>query len=515
MFRLRIAIYSRKSVYTGKGDSIENQVQMSKQYIFSRLENVTEKDIRIYEDEGYSAKSTDRPEFQRMLKDLREDQLDCIVCYRLDRISRNVGDFAQLIEEINKRGVTFLCIKEEFDTSKPMGKAMMYIASVFAQLERETIAERVRDNMYMLARTGRWLGGSPPTGYQSVRRSEQLEDGRERFYYALEENPQELLLIQSLYQNLLQLKSLSSTYHLYMANYKGRQDSLLTLQGVKRILSNPVYCIADRFVRDYFIEQGSEICFAQNETSSFYGLMVYNKRGFSFKREWIVSVGKHRGIVTGKDWIKAQELLEHGKREKRRRERNDFALLSNLLCCAKCHDSLYAKRRSGEKECFDYICSNKLRNGKTGCNCRNLNGPRSDRKLLDLLLETDNLKQSFICACDALLLEIRQGSCLSICDDGDELDDCKNQLKKLTQSILCLKHESDLYDSIQRDIVKIEEKIGVIDQGEHLLRQQEYCDEFNLKEIVQSFSVERQRELVHLMIDSVIWNEKELFVVLK
>ena len=71
-----------------------------------------------------------------------------------------MSDFSALIEELNDKSIAFICIKEEFDTSKPMGKAMMYIASVFAQLERETIAERVRDNMLLLARTGRWLGGT-------------------------------------------------------------------------------------------------------------------------------------------------------------------------------------------------------------------------------------------------------------------------------------------------------------------------------------------------------------------
>lgn len=79
-----------------------------------------------------------------------------------------MSDFAALIENLNHSGISFICIKEEFDTSRPMGKAMMYIASVFAQLERETIAERVRDNMLMLARGGRWaraarrLRGMPP-----------------------------------------------------------------------------------------------------------------------------------------------------------------------------------------------------------------------------------------------------------------------------------------------------------------------------------------------------------------
>mgnify|MGYP000293821951 FL=1 len=102
-----------------------------------------------------------------MLRDIKLNKPEYVVCYRLDRISRNVSDFSSLIEDLNSYNISFICIKEEFDTSKPMGKAMMYIASVFAQLERETIAERVRDNMLMLARTGRWLGGTTPTGFTS------------------------------------------------------------------------------------------------------------------------------------------------------------------------------------------------------------------------------------------------------------------------------------------------------------------------------------------------------------
>ncbi len=148
---MKFFVYSRKSVYTGKGESIENQIEMCRQYILSKFPKTAESDIIIYEDEGFSAKNTARPKFQKMLKDMRQNKPDYLVCYRLDRISRNVSDFSTLIKELNDRSISFVCIKEEFDTSKPMGKAMMYIASVFAQLERETIAERVRDNMLMLA----------------------------------------------------------------------------------------------------------------------------------------------------------------------------------------------------------------------------------------------------------------------------------------------------------------------------------------------------------------------------
>ena len=141
-------IYSRKSKYTGKGESIENQVEMCKEYLYSHVKDIEESDIVVYEDEGFSAKNLERPMFKRMIADSQKEKVDYIVCYRLDRISRNVSDFSSLITDLNDRNIAFVSIKEHFDISTPMGRAMMYIASVFAQLERETIAERIRDNMH-------------------------------------------------------------------------------------------------------------------------------------------------------------------------------------------------------------------------------------------------------------------------------------------------------------------------------------------------------------------------------
>ena len=150
---------------------------MCKQYIHSKFSDVSDADITVYEDEGFSAKNTDRPQFQQMLRDIKLKKPDFVVCYRLDRISRNVSDFSSLIEDLNDRSISFICIKEEFDTSKPMGKAMMYIASVFAQLERETIAERVRDNMLMLARTGRLVQERQRLQSNAENMAEQIHTG--------------------------------------------------------------------------------------------------------------------------------------------------------------------------------------------------------------------------------------------------------------------------------------------------------------------------------------------------
>ncbi len=118
----------------------------------------------MYEDEGFSGGNLERPQFRMMMRDAQKKNFAAIVVYRLDRISRNIGDFAKLIEELNTLKIAFVSIKEQFDTSSPMGRAMMYISSVFSQLERETIAERIRDNMHELSKTGRWLGGTTPTG---------------------------------------------------------------------------------------------------------------------------------------------------------------------------------------------------------------------------------------------------------------------------------------------------------------------------------------------------------------
>ena len=159
-----IAIYSRKSKFTGKGESIGNQVDMCKEYVRLHYGEKALETAIVFEDEGFSGGNTNRPAFQRMIAQIERGEIGTLVVYRLDRVSRNVSDFSGLIENLKRKDITFVSIRENFDTSTPMGRAMMYIASVFSQLERETIAERIRDNMHELAKTGRGLGGNTPTG---------------------------------------------------------------------------------------------------------------------------------------------------------------------------------------------------------------------------------------------------------------------------------------------------------------------------------------------------------------
>ena len=185
---MRFAIYSRKSKFTGRGESIDNQVEECRRYIMAQYPETKESDIFIYEDEGYSGKNTNRPQFQQMIAEEEREPFDFIVVYRLDRISRNMTDFSLLIDILTKKGTSFYSTNERFDTSTISGKMMMTISAAFAQFERQIIAERVRDNVYKLAKTGRWLGGTPPLGFFSEKVEYIDESGTDRKCYKLTED---------------------------------------------------------------------------------------------------------------------------------------------------------------------------------------------------------------------------------------------------------------------------------------------------------------------------------------
>ena len=206
-----IAIYSRKSKFTGKGESIGNQIELCKEYIRAHYGDDALDHLVVYEDEGFSGGNLNRPDFKKMMAAAKERKFKAIIVYRLDRISRNISDFSSLIEELARLDIAFVSIKEQFDTGSPMGRAMMYIASVFSQLERETIAERIRDNMHELAKTGRWLGGTTPTGFESEGDEKVTVDGKKKKTFKLKLVPQEAEIVRMIYDLFSKTNSLTMT----------------------------------------------------------------------------------------------------------------------------------------------------------------------------------------------------------------------------------------------------------------------------------------------------------------
>lgn len=392
----RYVIYSRKSRFTGKGESIENQIEICRRYIAAHYGEREAEQALVYEDEGFSGGNLERPKFKRMMSDSMEIEFAAIVVYRLDRISRNIGDFAKLIEDLGNRNVGFVSVREQFDTSSPMGRAMMYIASVFSQLERETIAERIRDNMHELARTGRWLGGNTPMGYESEGVVSVTVDGRARKAYRLKAIPEELDLIKLIYKKFAETASLTKTDEfLISGHYRTRRGKPFSRFAVKAILSNPVYMIADGEAYSYLTEHKAELFSGRDDFDGIHGIMAYNRTlqrpGKATREkpmnEWIVAVGRHCGAISGADWVRVQGLLERNKSKSYRKPRSHIALLSGILRCGHCggymRPKLTDRKTPAGEGIYTYLCTTKERSRGRVCNIKSANGNILDEKIIE------------------------------------------------------------------------------------------------------------------------------------
>jgi len=536
---LRVFIYSRKSVCTGKGESIENQIEMCRQYIFAKVPGADDTSVTVYEDEGFSAKNTDRPQFQQMLRDIKLKKPDFVVCYRLDRISRNVSDFSSLIEDLNDRSISFVCIKEEFDTSKPMGKAMMYIASVFAQLERETIAERVRDNMLMLARTGRWLGGTTPTGFTSEKLQEIIIDGKVKTSCKLKDNPDELHAVDAMFEKFLELRSVSGvSKYLIKQGIKSRNGKYYSLLGIKQILQNPVYCIADKDALDYFTAQNSDVCFEEKDCSDKYGLLAYNKRDYKKKHaprqsmdKWIIAIGKHKGRVSGKKWIAVQNIIEDNipTGKKPAKMHNDYSLLSGLIYCDKCKNRMFAKQRSGKggnPDLYDYVCSSKLRGGTSLCDCQNIGGVLADDLVCEYLMKYTDESSSIFKLLEKLKRDLQGQTRENPIDSIDtrikkcneEMDNLVNTLSQSNLGSAFIQRVNARINELDKELSELTKERDRLQKDVNLIADKEIQIDMlagalaSLKNNFASLSVHEKRILIKLLVKKIVWDGKDLHI---
>ncbi len=162
----KVALYTRVSTgHQVDKESLPYQRQALTAYCEHVLHLPADR-LEVYEDAGRSGKNTDRPAYQRLMKDIRSDQISHVVVYKIDRINRNLVDFSVMYETLKNHRVVFISMNEQFDTSSAMGEAMLKIILVFAELERKITSERVTDIMLDRARAGRWNGARVPYGWQ-------------------------------------------------------------------------------------------------------------------------------------------------------------------------------------------------------------------------------------------------------------------------------------------------------------------------------------------------------------
>ncbi|NRA40639.1 MAG: recombinase family protein, partial [Planctomycetes bacterium] len=240
--KLRCAIYTRKSLEEGldqEFNTLVAQRESAESYIASQKSNGWVLVPTRYDDGGFSGGNLQRPAFKQLQQDVEDGLIDCVVVYKVDRLSRSIMDFTSVWEQFEKHGVDFVSVTEQFNTSTPSGRLQLHMILSFAQYERELISERTRDKMSAARRKGKFTGGPPPLGYDIVDKK-------------LIVNSVEAKLIQRIYKRYVQthsafvvIKELNDdcmrTKAFVTKKGKERGGHAWTAQDVYKILNNPLY----------------------------------------------------------------------------------------------------------------------------------------------------------------------------------------------------------------------------------------------------------------------------------
>ena len=329
------AIYVRQSADRADSVSLETQEQLC------RLDADPADSVTVYCDRGFSGKNTERPGLRAMMRDAEAGKIGTVLVYKLDRISRNLADFTQMLQFFHSRSIAFRSHTEHFETASPMGQAMQNMLMVFAELERETISARVRDAAFARAKIGFDTGGPPPAGFQKVRgeimgkRTHILEPD----IHASD--------IQAGWMRYLEPDgSLAAVCAMWNANgFRTARGGTWSTGTVSRILRNPVYVQANMRVYTYLSGLGAELCIPESLPEG-HGVYLYADRRLTQSRftdlHGVYAIcAPHMGIVAPEIWLACQEKLSASRR-KRTAGSGSRTFLSGLIFCGNCGSAMTA-----------------------------------------------------------------------------------------------------------------------------------------------------------------------------
>ncbi len=351
------AIYARQSVDKTDSISIESQIEQCRRELKA-------KEYKVYYDKGYSGKNTERPQFQKMLEAVRLGEINRVICYKLDRISRSILDFAAMIDEFGKQNVEFVSCTEKFDTSTPMGWAMLNICIVFAQLERETIQQRVTDAYISRSLKGFYMGGRVPYGYKL---EPYIIDGKKTAKYAA--NPEEADIIKLIYTLYCEPDFSYGDVTRYLNSHdiinNRSKNKYWNRSRIAELIKNPIYVRADLNVYNFFKSQNSKIHNSPDEFTGVNGLYMYSDKNSECKNNSLDSrhivLAPHEGIVSPDLWIKARTKCLNNKQFAYPCISKNSWLIGKVKC-GKCGYAMNVKKSSGGTLYF--ICSQKFQTFK-------------------------------------------------------------------------------------------------------------------------------------------------------
>jgi len=347
-----IAVYARQSVDRADSISIESQIE------FCKYETRGET-FQTYTDRGYSGKNTERPAFQQMMTDMGNGLINKVVVYKLDRISRSILDFSTMMERFEQYHVEFVSTSEKFDTSSPMGRAMLNICIVFAQLERETIQKRVTDAYFSRSQKSLYMGGRVPYGFRLIPAT--IGNVKSSMYEVYPEEAEQVKLIYELYaKSECSYGDIIRYFEQHNILKDGKPWGRTRLADVLR---NPIYVRADLSVYEFYHAQGAIL---SNDPSDFIGTngCYYYKGKEAPGRKQMNLEGNHlvlaphEGIIPADLWLKCRAKCLAAK-QVRPYQKAKNTWLAGKVKCAHCGYALVDKHYATRKARY-FLCSHKM-----------------------------------------------------------------------------------------------------------------------------------------------------------
>ena len=531
----RDALYARKSRITNKGDSIGVQFKQSADYAVNQLSLAEEYEFLKYEDKGLSGYYSDRPDFQRLLRDIEMGKIRSVTCYKLDRISRKTSDLMRLLEYFERHDVTLLVCSNNINTRISTSKIIIQVLAIIAEFERDILTERIQDNLMELAKDGRWLGGMTPTGFASQRVTTGSGKNKSAVSFLVPVS-NEKAIIESIYRTFGKVRSLLQTSNLINEQYATKHGAQFTTSSIRMILRNPIYCVADERSYNYFLEHEGNIFGEKEEFDGLHGLSSYNKTDqmkvededstfFNPKfsqllskkpmSEWIISVGRHEGYIDSKEWIGTQILLDDIAEKYNRPHRKTNAMLSGIIYCPICGKRLRvlpeSNRWTNGKPRFKYACPG-VREKK--CTFKAVEGVELDEFVIRSISELSHKQSAYY----QQIFESRMTNMIRSEQSEQEYKEAKKTIERLNADIASqVKNLREADDALKRfiqddvklltdELTKYEEMLRRIEetQGEnqYVIREMGGIKKKLLS--FEEFAKDAQPETVFTLIHSVV-----------
>jgi len=302
--RIYCAAYCRKSIEERADEafgSIENQHEAVLNFIASHKHEGWIPLTERYDDNGFTGSNANRPSLQKLLKDIKEDRVNMVIVYKLDRLSRSLVDFVQLLKFFDEHDVAFASVTQPIDTSTSTGKLMLHILSSFAEFERELISERTKDKMSAARKRGKWTGGITPLGYRVDKENKKLII-----------DPESSKIVREIFD--LYLKGNSTLNITQLFNERGYRTTKLACKNGK-IMGGTKYSVAKiQWMLRHAIYAGK----------ARYNGQIYD--------------GEHEAIIDEETFKRTQALLDQNHRERKVIKNTDCTgLLSHILHCKACN----------------------------------------------------------------------------------------------------------------------------------------------------------------------------------